>query len=596
MRSIASEKPVHGRHPNTRRCFSTPPLGNTNPFAVALRLAKHLLVDELVTISLFERLSAALLGFAAAWCDTRSQSANHEYLITEVSRGRADAAESGSRHAFTTAVPDPQGASMHKLNSDLSEHYAAPGAGELAAIALVFDSGCVPAIRWLLENKGVKDSSLPKVLKELGANMCSHKIEYIIDGLKHDSEGKVDPALRKLNVQMLLQPGATQVLKEAFFIKLFEGKLGDIDWQNSFVLPIVRLGDPTHPSYAKGDLMQYTDVERHTLTLKYVGRLLNLLGKAPSVLNSYLALNTHWKKTYDALKAESAVLAKDCALKVESLMTAAWANAGQSMQVSLASGAPWSKSFVSETFSGLAVWNIYAAEAGMAGPSMDFFMAVIDSAVMQGIASGIAQQGPIKRKMPDTTLQGVGGQWQQRQTWTGQGDYETIKTHDNGVKQAYGGVLIQPLPKDPWFHSGVVRSLIRKVEGNNDTCFKPCLSVVVGNIDGPEETLEEAEKRCHVKGHPPGGPEHASHAKRSLILPQLVEGSTHFAELPSFEVANMLTLALSPAKLAKGKGKAGKGAWVAGGTKGGKGAQGFKGKGKGKGWPAEPFPGQAAQQ
>ena len=69
---------------------------------------------------------------------------------------------------------------------------------------------------------------------------------------------------------------------------------------------------------------------------------------------------------------------------------------------------------------------------------------------------------------------------------------------------------------------------------------------------------------------------------------KLLEGSTHFAELPSYDAATAIQFASS--KFGKTKGYGGKG----GDAKGGKG--GAKGKGKGKqAVKPEPFQGQAAQ-
>ena len=529
-----------------------------DPFATTLRIAKQVLGDDRPSIDLVERLSAALVGFNTVWSDRKTQSENIDYLLQEVARGRAASAE--SKHALVTAIPDSTGEAKHALNDVIKAHYSMPGASELAAIRKVFESAHGPSIRWVTGVKGVKPSELPPDLALLGVSMPNHLHEYIIDGMKHDEAGVLDPALRKLTVATLYSKGGSQASKESFFTNVLGGNFAEVKWDVQFVAPLLRLSDPGTISYEEFNSFVYTDMERYAARLKLVGRLFGLLGKPPDVPDSFLAINSHWHGTYVAVRAVSPLLAEVCVQNVVTLMTAAWVNAGQTVKSSLAQAARWQPGFVSSTFLALKEWNTYAAGAVKTGEAMETIQPIIDHAVKLGIAQLSPGQSRAEKRRPE-----AGG---------AQLPTQAPRTHFPGVSVLADGQLSRATPGDPFVNVASARRALRSLGGGSADA-KACAVVVFGGMAKPSESLEDAELRCTKVSHFKGCSEHMGHELRAKVLDILVEGVSKFKVAPADPVAaSRLDFVERAPREEKPGGK---------GANKGKGAGKGNGKGKSKG-------------
>jgi hypothetical protein len=239
-----------------------------DPFAASLRIAKQILGDDRPSVDLIERLSSALGGFSTVWSQGSTQAENVYWLLQEVTRSRASSA--GSGHALV-AAQDITGDTAQALNERIKAHYSAHVASELLAVSMVFQSAHGPSIRWLLGPEGLVRSDLPPDLQTLGIGMVSHLHEYLIEGMRRDEKGNLDPSLKDLTVATLSGKGGSQTARRSFFINVFAANWTNIKWDEQFVAPLLRLSDPNTVSYDESDDFLYTDMERHAARLKLVG-------------------------------------------------------------------------------------------------------------------------------------------------------------------------------------------------------------------------------------------------------------------------------------------------------------------------------------
>ena len=297
-----------------------------------------------------KRLESALADdkVASVWSDGRSAAENVQYLVKDLTKRRGGASSStADGHAPGPAFSSSLGAlgeyavQLASLDRRLVEHYSADTADDYGAMEIIFQSEAVPAIRWLLDVKGVTLDVLPASFADLCTGLPAKKDEYVVDSIKHDDTGGPDPALEGLAVSAFYVHSAKDLkAQRAFFLRLYAGHLSAIDWEKDFVHRIAAFQDPDARA-ARSMQEVYADAERCGDHVLYVGRVLHCLGKTTDAAYSYANVVQYWTPALREARKAGTALKQDAVMQIDTLMKAVWISAAQVMNGSISSGTRW---------------------------------------------------------------------------------------------------------------------------------------------------------------------------------------------------------------------------------------------------------------
>jgi hypothetical protein len=299
--------------------------------------------------------------------DERSCQENFTYILAEFRRrravetardGRGGARGESGMHG-DLSMPRAAGAGMGsadgahdlaRLSISLTNHFEG-GKSVLAGMELIFHSGAVPAIRFLLGH-GVQVAQLPPIFYDMCRNMPTKKQEYAVDSLRHKDDGNLDPEMQELAVMDFLKEGDSPKKMNAFYNNLFDGKFSLIDWEKDLVYPIAKMLDPNAKRFANmADV--WADPTRRAMHVTYVGRLLDCIGKRQGAPLSLSSIVGEWEPVLAKAQTRGAGMTQDALREIKSLMEAVWRNAESVICASYTTGAPWINGLIEPDLSAL---------------------------------------------------------------------------------------------------------------------------------------------------------------------------------------------------------------------------------------------------
>ena len=304
------------------------------------------------------RLEEALPSYDDYWSDARSAQGNVDYLVADLQRRQGHAPRSGSagdgsvddagEAAGAMAQPGLFARELEALDRAILHHYEAANPSAFEAIRLVTHSGATPAIRWLF-NKGGSLSQLPQSLRRHCAALPAKLDEYVVDSIKHDDSGSMDPDLEELTVDVFYKHEATKsAAKRAFFLSLYSGAFTTIAWEKDYVHRIALLLDE-HATPAASAQQIYGDETRRNMHTLYVGRVLDCLGKLVDDEYSYENIVKYWEPALAKATRAGHATKQDALAQVDALMKAVWQSGEQEMASSLTAGTPWTAGLADST-------------------------------------------------------------------------------------------------------------------------------------------------------------------------------------------------------------------------------------------------------
>ena len=298
-----------------------------------------------------ERLNETLPSYDDYWSDARSAQSNVDYLIADLQRRHGHVPRSGAAAgdggvedtggaAGAVAQPGMYARELEALDRALVSLYETANPSSFEAIRLITQSGATPAIRWML-GKGTSLSQLPESLRRHCAALPAKMDEFVVDSIKHDDSGVMDPDLEELTVTTFYKHDATKlVAKRAFFLNLYSGAFTTIAWEKDYVHRIALLLDEQATPAASTQQI-YGDETRRNMHTLYIGRLLDCLGKLVDDEYSYEGVVKYWEPALAKATRAGHATKRDALAQIDILMTAVWQSGEQEMASSLTAGTPW---------------------------------------------------------------------------------------------------------------------------------------------------------------------------------------------------------------------------------------------------------------
>ena len=479
----------------------------TGPFQKGLQLMKLLSTDtKVLDIDAFVILDGILGQCADRWAAGKSADANiaalHDALRGSAQSPAAGAAAGGSGAAVSTdrlAAEGADAARMAKLADDLVQHFASDEADPLEAIEIIVESRVSKALRWLQGE--VAAGSLPPVFAASCAALPGKIDEYVIDALKHDDKGNLDPDLEELTVSSLYTEASTLAGKRVFFARLWANKFAAIQWEPDLIHKLSAILDPdSKATYTQR--AAYGDSDRWSLHETYVGRALAAVGKPADVDNSFAAVSDEWRNTLAQARRGGGPLKEDTLDQIVTLMDGVWTNAEAHGAASLRGALYANSLFDAAGFSELAAFRSFAeAMPGMKKMTRHFkrsFAAMVGGS--SSSASPVTPKAPPNGSTPPPPAKpyvaplpgskiatiGVDGDWQSH-------------TATN----------------DEWFHVANCQRVIKEKLGVDGACVLACTCQVTKGHE-----LESALAFC-AEGHALTAPQHQLVLQRALLFSTL---------------------------------------------------------------------------
>ena len=298
-----------------------------------------------------ERLNETLPSYNDYWSDARSAQSNVDYLVADLQRRHGHGPRPGATAgdggiddtggaAGAVAQPGMYARELEALDRAIVSLYEAANPSSFEAMRLITQSGATPAIRWLL-GKGGLLSQLPESLRRHCAALPAKMDEFVVDSIKHDDNGEIDPDLEELTVTTFYKHDAAKLSgKRAFYLSLYSGALTTIAWEKDYVHRIAQLLDEQATPAASTQQI-YGDETRRNMHTLYIGRLLDCLGKLVDDEYSYEGVVKYWEPALAKATRAGHATKHDALTQIDLLMTAVWQSGEQEMASSLTAGTPW---------------------------------------------------------------------------------------------------------------------------------------------------------------------------------------------------------------------------------------------------------------
>ena len=320
------------------------------PFQKASQLMRALGCDAYsLEIESFVILDKALRDCDDVWRDEVTADQNITYLLTTLGKQPGKRATGGDDAPDGVRVQALHGEVVRraaKLVTDLEKWAEDTDRSDFAAIELIYAARVSKPIKFLLGKVAV--ASLPPIYALSCETLPSKLDEFVIDTLKHDDAGRLDPTLEDLTVRALYTLHAST--SRSFFQHLEQGEFLAISWDKDFILPLLSVLQPgeTHTTFAMRDV--YGDSDRWLLHRTFVSRALAAVGKPASANNSFDAICDEWQRDLAQARLGGDALKQDFLDQTDMLMRGVWASADSKARLSLSTGT----SYPEELFDGSA--------------------------------------------------------------------------------------------------------------------------------------------------------------------------------------------------------------------------------------------------
>ena len=548
----------------------------------------------------FEAADAALTGYADIWNNDHTPAQNRARLLAEIRRRRgqqAGVSAIGGAVSDAVALGGLTGSSdyaseMAKLEQRI-ESLQADDASIYDQIEAVYHSGATPAIK-LMVGKSVSKNEIPSALYKTVIAFSARLDEYVIDTIKRDDAGVVEPLLIGLRVQDFYKgaPSDSLLSRRSFFIKLYEGKVAEIDWGDFMhVIRHTRNVDASRESVRR--FYEGTDLRKDYV--KYVGRALHAIGLKASAENSLASVITWWESSLDLARSSGNGMVADCMVEVDQLMLEVWANAELDLTSALKTSTAWPTALAPATLAAFDAFANWAKSQSDMGLFCKRFKHTVDQMTGgRGRGNGGGRDGkgngkgkPAAKGKPTATnaaqVVALGGRG--RNAARTQAPRYVSQLDAQGFPEYKGWFSHHPLDRRIFNTAASAKVVAQAASERN--LPKQCLHVVTYAGD-----MQQAEAFCTE--HEPGANEHALALERKALddllradgalqdWPEHGDALRQLKEAGNAAAARVLELR-DERKSQRGPFSAGKGKGKGGADGKGK-AKGSAGTGKGKGF------------